>query len=124
MTNDKPNAPKAEYGVLILRRDQQHIQALLTSDYDSAFKLWEELSKRWQESVKETIPFRLISPVVTSFDPGLISEITIRPVVENKLTSNPNNPYEKEMREKGFSETFGRYTGNANAIPEGGGYKL
>lgn len=124
MNDKKAETPKAEYGVLILRRDQQHIQALLTSDYEAAFKLWQELSKKWQESVKETIPFQLTAPIVTAFDPGLISEITIRPVIENKLTSNPNNPYEKEMRERGFSDTFGRYTGNANAIPEGGGYKL
>lgn len=113
----------AEYGVLILKRDQQHIDALVTSNYEDAYKLWNTLSNQWEKCVKEQVPFRLEKPLVTCFDPGLIFEITIRPVVENRMQES-NNPYTKEMRDKGFSETFGRYTGNANAIPEGGGYKF
>lgn len=95
---------KIKYGLLILKRDQDHIQVMETEDFKEADKLWEDLTERWTTCLSETKPFRLRSPIITSFDPGLIYEITIRPVTES--TRNPDNPYQAKMQKEGFSATF------------------
>lgn len=94
------------YGVWILRRDGDHIQISETTKYDEAFQEWDKMQKEWALCVQETRPFVLTSPMVAAFEPSLIYEITLRPVVET--TSNTNhNPYKKVMNQNGFGSTFG-----------------
>lgn len=88
------------YAVVILRRDGDFIRAYETQKFEEAKSTWNTLHDRWVESLKESIPFKMVMPIYTCFDPGLIKEIRI--VAE----SVSDNPYEQDMRNKGFSEAF------------------
>ena len=101
---------KTLYAVNIIRNDGNHIRAFESEVYDSCYDKWEELSKLWEESSKNQIPFKLKEPLVTTFHPGLITEITLVPVVEQQLSKN-HNPYQKEMMDKGFQSTMQKYGG-------------
>lgn len=100
---------KLRYEVLILRRDQAHIAVMETEDFKEADKRWAELDEQWSACVKETKPFKLRKPVITSFDPGLIYEITVVPVQTTQ--KNPDNPYQQEMQRKGLGATLRGGTG-------------
>lgn len=100
--SDAENPQK--YGVFILRKDEMNIEVLVTEDFAAAKKEYEKLTESWTTSLHDSKPFSLKKPIVTSFDPGLIYEITIRPKVE-PLQSNPDNPYAKNMKEKGLAAT-------------------
>lgn len=104
------------YALYILRKDSNHINVLESTDYDKVYKTWEELSSKWENSVKENKPFSLTSPIVTCFNPNIIYEITIR-VIDGSISENTNNPYKKRMAREGFSSTFGNYT---SPIKDGG----
>lgn len=99
---------KTLYAVNIMRTDSQHITAFESEKYDSCYEKWEELSKKWEEASKNQTPFRLTEPVVTTFHPALIKEITLVPVVEQQQSKHAN-PYQKEMVENGFSSTINKY---------------
>lgn len=96
---------KMKYEVLILRRDQAHIQVMETEDFKEADKRWAELDSQWAACIKDTTPFKLRKPVITSFDPGLIYEITVVPV-SSAPAKNPDNPYQQEMQRKGLGATL------------------
>lgn len=106
MAKQKPEE-KVVYETLILRRDGQHISALQSSEFEECFAKWEQLQTQWTECAKEVKPFILKDPVVTAFEPGLIYEIILRPLMTETKTMNENNPYTKRMLERGFSNTFG-----------------
>jgi len=106
---------KQTYAVIVLKRNQDHIVVLETLDFDEAHKLYGELKEKWTKSLHDQTPFELSTPLVTAFDPGLIYEITIRPITESDI--NPNNPYRKEMINRGFSNTFNK---NTNSILDEG----
>jgi len=98
---------KTIYGVLILRTDLEHIAVLETADFQEAHKLWKELNEKWTNCIKESMPFAIETPVVTSFNPGLIKEITVRPVLDNAQSRGGiNNPYERQMRATGINNTM------------------
>jgi hypothetical protein len=98
---------KQTYGVFILRRNQDHIHILESENYDEAYESWKELKAKWETSLHEQKPFELNKPVVTAFDPGLIYEITLRPLTKSARVSS-NNPYQQQMEKEGFGNTFGR----------------
>jgi hypothetical protein len=99
--------PTALYVVLILKRTGDHVQVLETDNFDKAHSLWKELLEKWETCHKETKAFVLETPIVTAFEPGQITEITVMPVTKQK--SDSNNPYVKDMLNKGFSKTFNNF---------------
>lgn len=100
--SDKEKPQK--YVVFILRKDSQHLEALVTEKFNEAKTLYETLTEEWTKAIHEKTPFSLSTPVVTSFDPGLIYEITVRPM-EEPLSTDDDNPYKKNMMSKGLSAT-------------------
>ncbi len=101
------NEEKKIYGVLILRNDLEHIVALETPDFQQAHNLWKELNEKWTNCIKDRTPFSIESPIVTSFDPGLIKELTVRPLIDNaQQRGGINNPYERNMRQNGLGNTL------------------
>lgn len=97
---------KLTYGVWLLKRDQEHIQVLETQNFDEADKLWTELHEKWATCLHEEKPFVLRSPVITAFDPGLVYEVTLRPITLNESDKTSDNPYHAKMRKEGFSSAF------------------
>ena len=94
------------YGALILKRDGDFIVAIESDNYDEVYETWQKLKDQWAECVKESKPFELTSPIVTAFDPNLIYEITVKPVVET-ASNKHNNPYKAAMQKHGFANTLG-----------------
>ena len=103
----KQEEKKALYALHVLRRDEQHISVLESTDYDKVFEAYKELSEQWGNCVKTQTPFSLSTPVVTTFDPGLIYEITIRPIQSPIVASKYDNPYAKDMMKNGLQNPFG-----------------
>ena len=101
---------KQTYVLMILRRDGNHIAVTESPDYDKTVDEYKELTSKWAACIKEQIPFAMMKPVVTTFDPGLIYEITITPVVETPANRH-DNPYAKEMRSKGLGAMQARTLG-------------
>lgn len=95
------------YDLLILRKDDQHITVLESPKYDEVFERYNEVKSQWANCIKDQTPFELTKPIVTTFDPGLIYEITIRLVTET-TSSRYENPYENQMRKNGFSSMLNR----------------
>lgn len=95
------------YGVYIFRKDQEHLTILESTNFEECFKAWEELQLKWTEAVKEVKPFVLKDPVLTAFEPGLIYEIMLRPIMKQTASINTNNPYARQMLTHGFGNTFG-----------------
>ena len=94
---------KMTYGVWLLKRDQDHIQVLETQSFEEADKLWVELKDRWAVCLHEEKPFELRKPIITAFDPGLIYEVTVRPLSASEPDKNIDNPYQARMKKEGFS---------------------
>lgn len=110
--------PQKVYELTLFRRDGAHINITQDTNFEEINSLWIELTERWASAIKEQRPFILNRPVVTSFDPGLIYEITVRPLVETSR-ANLNNPYYQDMLEKGLGQSLQRQPGNILD----GGYK-
>jgi hypothetical protein len=114
---------KQVYAVMVLRRDSDHITAIETEQFDNAYQLWTDLKAKWYDSIKEQKPFELEKPIVTAFDPGLISEIKILAyMVQESVASNP---YTQEMQKKGLTSALNQFR---SAVPTDdlldSGYKL
>lgn len=95
------------YGVYILRKDDQHIELLVSNNYDECFDRYKEIKDRWAQSIKDKTPFELERPIVTAFDPGLVYEITLRLITETPSSRN-ENPYQKQMEKNGLGNMFSR----------------
>jgi len=93
---------KSLYALHILRRDEGHISIMESTEYDKVFEEYQKLVKNWTDSAKGEYPFSLTSPVVTSFNPGLIYEIKIVPVMAQQPSSRYDNPYHQNMVNKGL----------------------
>jgi len=92
--------------------------AIETENYDEAFERWMQLTDSWKVSIKEQVPFTLATPIVTAFDPGLILEINIVPVpVQTKEVNN--NPYRRDMLDRGLTETLNNYTRGTEMLDSG-----
>ena len=102
----KNEEKKPSYVLVVLRRDGEHIAVLEDNNYDKVFEKYNEVAAKWASCVKENIPFSLTSPIVTTFDPGLIYEIKINPVVET-AASKYDNPYAQKMRQNGLASMQG-----------------
>ena len=101
----KKEEKKTLYALYILRRDGEHIQVTESTNYDNVFEKYKAAKSLWTSCIKNNEPFELTNPIVTSFDPGLIFEITIRPIIEQS-SSRFDNPYQQEMVKKGLSNTI------------------
>jgi hypothetical protein len=110
---------KTLYGLFILKRDGDHISVLETDNYDEVFESWKQLKDQWTSCVQDSKPFELLKPIVTAFDPNLIYEITVKPVVETTASSKNYNPYREQMNKEGFSNTFGNHAVLSN-VKDGG----
>ena len=108
------------YSVVILRTDGEHLIVVESENYDECFEKWNQLQESWQESVKDQKPFVLKEPLVTAFHPILIKEITLRPVTKEAINTKYENPYKKQMLQRGFSETFNKYTGSTADLLDDG----
>ena len=98
---------KQSYWLVIMRRDGEHISILEDTDYDKVIDEYKVLTDRWASCVKESIPFHLSKPVVTTFDPTMIYEITVKPIVETiGSTNRHDNPYQQAMHKNGLSHTI------------------
>lgn len=108
---------KELYRVIIFRRDGNHLEGFESEDFDQAKGKWLEYQEQWVEKFKEAQPFILEEPVVTAFDPGLILEISVLPVQEQKQS---NNPYKKQMQKEGLTNTLNSMTGTNYNLLDGG----
>lgn len=98
---------RALYALYVMRRDDNHIIVVESHNYDEVFEAYKKLTETWALSVKEQKPFSLSSPVVTTFDPGLIYEITVRPIMSEQPISKYENPYQQKMMKQGLQNTLG-----------------
>jgi len=96
---------KTLYTLNVMRRDQNHIAVIETTNYDEVYELYIKLTEQWSNCIKQSIPFSIVSPVITSFDPGLIYEITVLPIVEQNVNKY-DNPYHQKMIKNGFASAF------------------
>lgn len=96
---------KTIYQVAILRKDNAHIMVRETSNFEECLATWKALHTKWADSVKEPKPFVLEDPIITAFEPGLIYEITLKPLYEES-TVDSSNPYQKAMVERGLSNSL------------------
>lgn len=111
---------KQAYEVIIYRVDNNHILFMQTLKFDEAVDKWKELNTNWEESLSAKKPFKLMQPLVTSFDPGLIKEIRVQPLIKVD-ESKYDNPYQQKMMKEGLSGMF-QNKGNAinpNMLDEG-----
>jgi hypothetical protein len=95
-----------EYGLFIFKKDGSFVEVLITGNFEEAYEGWQELTERWKTCLEEKNPFELRKPIVTAFDPYIINEITVRPRTKSNRAVNSLNPYEQQMKEKGFTEAF------------------
>ena len=103
------NIEKQIYGVFILKRNQDHILVLESNNFEEANEVWKSLTNNWETSLKDQKPFIFNKPIVTAFDPGLIYEITLKPVNKSNVKVDSNNPYQRHMEKEGFTNTLNRY---------------
>lgn len=106
------------YQLVIFRRDGNHLKITESEDFDKTKELWKSLNKKWEEAFKESKAFIVEDPVVTSFDPGLIYEISILPSVA--ISKKEHNPYKKAMMEEGFGNR--NLLNQANSVLKDNGY--
>jgi hypothetical protein len=107
---------KQSYSVWIMRRDGNHICVIETDNFDEADKVNEELINKWVSCLKEQSPFGIRKPLITTFDPGYIYEISLLPFGQ---TNNSNNPYQQQMRDNGFSSTFNKFKSGSEMLDSG-----
>lgn len=110
------------YEVVIFRVDGNNIVLMQSIKFDEAVEKWKEINSSWEEAISSKKPFKLMSPVVTSFDPGLISEISVRPLTKVD-ESKYENPYQQKMMKQGLANTLRQQTGghpiNSGMLDEG-----
>lgn len=112
---------KQVYETVIFRKDGEHISALQSINFDEAVEKWKELNNNWEESITNKKPFKLMKPIVTAFDPGLISEIAVRPLIKTS-DSKYDNPYQQQMMKTGLSSMLRQQGGhpiNSGMLDEG-----
>ena len=111
---------KQAYEVIIYRVDGNHILFMQTLKFDEAVDEWNKLNTSWEESLANKRPFKLMQPIVTSFDPGLIKEIRVQPLIKVE-ESKHNNPYQQKMMKEGLSGMFQNKGNviNPNMLDEG-----
>lgn len=111
------------YALIMFRKDIGPSNLLETNDFDKVKETWRNLTNKWTLSVKEQKPFELEEPVITSFDPSLIKEFRIS-TTETSLKIDESNPYLKNFRQKGFTESFRENTSlNTEVLDQGYKYK-
>lgn len=117
MKTNNPTNPI--YVVRMFRKDGEVIDCFESEDFSKCKEQWVILHSLWQECHKEVKVFILERPVVTAFEPGLISEISVLPkeMVIQSL-KDLDNPYVAQMRREGLVNTM-KFASELND----GGYK-
>lgn len=95
------------YGLYVLRKDEQHLEIVVSSNYDEVFERYKEVKSQWAQAIKDKTPFEILKPIVTAFDPGLVYEITIKLITETP-SSRYDNPYQKQMEKGGLGNMLNR----------------
>ena len=99
---DKSKETKT-YEVVLYKSNSGPLLVHTDNNKERAKQLVLKLSEQWTKCIKDQTPFLLESPIFSSFDPGLIREIS---VIESTLATGADNPYQQEMVNKGFTESF------------------
>lgn len=107
------------YVVRMFRKDQEVFDCFKSSNFSECEQVWEKLHSQWQECHKEQKVFILKYPVMSAFEPGLIGEISILPDVKVLPGVDDNNPYKKQMTEKGLSHSLGSLGSVPNYLDNG-----
>jgi hypothetical protein len=110
------------YSIILLRTDGDHI-ILDVGNIENAYTKWATYRDEWSKSLQDKKPLIVVEKdlgIVTAFNPGIVYEIIIR---KKDLRVSANNPYQKEMLEKGFSQTFGSHTKSGHDLLDRG-YKI
>lgn len=103
----KQTEDKVVYNVVILRKDHNHVVMMESTNFDACLARWEALQAQWAECVKEVKPFVIRDPLITAFEPALIHEITLAPVMKESLaTTSANNPYYRNMVQSGLAHSL------------------
>ena len=114
-------ASKQEYEVVIFRKDGQNLSCFKSFEYSKCKENWQEYLEKWSACAKETIPFSLVvtgpEPLVTAFEPGMISEIKILPVQEHQQPSD--NPFANQMQQQGLHNTMRGYNQGPDILDNG-----
>lgn len=104
------------YIVRLYKKTNDFIDLLKSNNFDECKTLWRSFITQWEECAKETRPFIVEQPVVTAFEPGLISSIVVEPA--NTATSN-DNPYQQQMQSQGFTNTMRNFSQGADVLDKG-----
>ena len=95
------------YEVILVRNDKDFpVIVLQSTNYDECYAKWQQLHEKWQETSDNNKVFVMDEPFVTAFNPVLIREITLRPIVEQSVGKH-KNPYQQQMLDKGLSAVLG-----------------
>lgn len=97
---------KKELVVRIFRKDGEIIDVLTSENFKECKDVWKKLLTQWQECHTEQKIFILEKPIVTGFEPGLISEILVVPKINPIPNVNDENPYFRQMTNKGLTQTM------------------
>jgi hypothetical protein len=95
------------YIVLLQRMDSSEPLEIMVTDVekDAVAKL-QSLDDMWVSSVEKKHPFRIDVPYKGSFAPTLVKEVRIEEMSISDYQQR-QNPYDREMRDKGFSGWMG-----------------
>lgn len=113
------NQEKQKYVVRLFRKDQEVLDLLVSEDFKSCKEIWNKLHQQWQNCHKEEEVFVLEKPIMTAFEPGLISEIILIPYTDIANLVDNDNPYQQEMQKRGLVDTM-KGVGNYPEMLDGG----
>lgn len=107
MAGKKTAEPKQVLQVLLYRKDEAEPTVIMESDnFAQCKKVWKQLIEKWTKAHKEAEPFVLESPIVTAIEPGIVAEIKVFPKMEPQLQIDPNNPYQRDMLNRGLAQSM------------------
>jgi len=97
---------KEKYVVKLFRKDGVDFDCLISENFTECEAFWKELHSTWVKCHNDKEVFILKSPIMTAFEPGLISEISLIPYKDDIPTVDDNNPYKTNMRNNGLENTL------------------
>lgn len=115
----KKQTEQQVYVVRMYRRDQEVIDIFRSTNFKECKAEWTKLHTQWQECHKEGQVFVLEKPLVTAFEPGLISEIVVLPDSDPVNNIDDDNPYKQQMQKQGLNHTM-RGAGGLPDLLDGG----
>lgn len=105
------------YSIIFLRKDDDHI-IIDSGNFEDTYMKWAFYRDNWSKCLHEKNPLEVVEKdlgIVTAFDPGIVYEIIIK---KRDMKINNNNPYFKEMNDRGFSNTLKSHSTNSSDLLE------